>query len=109
MHKHIKFGVSHYGIPGRNKTRVYKLRFDANVNTEGIKNSLLALKLVDWVDTWNTEYKSKAYNNICFACIPNAVEQDYQKVKAVIARYKNFAVAQEAINKINQADKVILA
>lgn len=109
MHKHIKFGVSFYGVPGKPKTRVYKLRFDANVDTEGIKNSLLALKLADWVDTWNTEYKGKAYNNICFACMQNAVKQDYQKVKAIIARYKNLAIAQNAITKIYEADTVILA
>jgi hypothetical protein len=108
MHKNLKFGVSFYGVPGRNKMRVYKLRFDANVDTRGIEDSLFALKLADWVDLWTTEYKGKTYNNICFACSPMLTENDYKTVKAIIKRFKNLAIAQDAINKVREANNVIL-
>ena len=107
MHKEIPFGKSKQGFTGR-KVQVYKLRFNNRINTEEIKKSLLACKLIDFADLWSTEYKSRSYNNILFACFPNTNEQDIERIEAILTRFKALADAQEALAKLAKAQQIIL-
>lgn len=107
MHQNIKFGKSLQGLQGR-KVPVYKLRFNSGVNTEMIKKSLLACKLIDWADLWYTVHKGKHYNQICFACFRNTTEADMQRIEAIVERFKQLAIAEKAVAKLNQLDALIM-
>jgi hypothetical protein len=107
MHNEIPFGKSKQGFTGR-KVPVYKLRFNNRVNTEEIKKSLLACKLIDFADLWSTEWKGRAYNNILFACFPQTSKQDIERIEAILTRFKAIADAEEALERVAKAQKIIL-